>query len=125
MPVTVRQREIARKNGEFLTVLIPTPYPNCLPSCFYKLSSPIEYDIAISLGLGVVRMLNSPHPNEFMLYYFQKKEDEGFFVEQLVEELMLLKCYLHLTEQGKFHEPKLANFIEANIDTLLHEGGAI
>ena len=36
------KREIARNNGEIPTAFIPTPYPNCLPSCFYKFSSPID-----------------------------------------------------------------------------------
>jgi hypothetical protein len=43
-----------------------------------------------------------------MLYYFQRDEDENFSEEQLAEEFMLLKCYLQLTERGRFHESKLA-----------------
>ena len=33
-------------------------------------------------------------------------QSENFSEEQLAEEFMLLKCYLQLTERGRFHESK-------------------
>jgi hypothetical protein len=56
-------------------------------------------------------------------YYFQflgEDDDDEMILDEFHEELGLLKCYLQLTENGKFHEPRLENFLEEYEDTLCY-----
>lgn len=49
-----------------------------------------------------------------MLYYFLPyEEDPEEFIEDLLEEMVRLKCYLQVAEKGAFHEPGLEEALEA------------
>jgi hypothetical protein len=115
--------EIASRTGLPPTNLCQTPFPAHPASYFYKMKSPIDYDTAISLGFGVVRLLKPKKENEYLLYHFQflgEDEDDEIILDEFHEELGLVKCYLQLTENGKFHDPKLEHFLEEYEDTLCY-----
>jgi hypothetical protein len=64
-------QEITSKTGMPPTGLCQTPFLDNPASYFYKLKSAIDYDTAISLGFGIVKLLKSKKENEFLLYNFQ------------------------------------------------------
>ncbi len=114
---------ISQKNLPVSLDLSPTPYPENPCGYFYRLvNRKIDYDTAISLGFGIVRMLKAPNKGEFWLYNFGSGGDEDYEEDdvddevELHDELMMLKCYLQLTEDGRFHDPNLADYIDENID---------
>lgn len=106
-------QEITTRTGITSIDLLPTPFPENPLACFYKLNSPIDYDTAISLGFGIVRLLKPNKENEFLLYNFRSlvENDDDLIIDRL-EEIGLLKCYLQLTEKGKFHDPTLEDFLD-------------
>ncbi|WP_102264415.1 hypothetical protein [Mesobacillus jeotgali] len=100
--------------------LVRTPFNPESTLHFYRLKSKINYTLAISLGFGIVKLTDSKRPNDFLLYYFNYLDDEEQMMSpRPTEQWFLLKCYLQLTEEGRFHEPKLEIYIEENQEYLM------
>jgi hypothetical protein len=111
--------EITSKTGLIPNGLCSTPFPENPFASFYQFTSPIDYDTAISLGFGIVKMLKPNMENELFLYNYRSLiEDEDDMIADQLEEIGRLKCYLQLTESGKFRDPTLADFLEEYEDEL-------
>jgi hypothetical protein len=114
-PIELISTEIEKGNGIKPTNLCRTPFPEYPAPHFYRLKSPIDYHTAISMGFGIVRLLNSNKKNDYLLYYahtYLEDLDEELIENCVDEEIGLLKCYLLLTENGRFYDAGILNFLE-------------
>ncbi|WP_174734464.1 hypothetical protein [Mesobacillus harenae] len=107
-------KEAARKSGRIPVHVVPTPLPDSPATSFYILKNTADISLALSLGFGTARLLNPKYGRGIMLYYFLPyEEDPEEFIEDLLEEMVRLKCYLQMAEKGAFHEPGLEEALEA------------
>jgi hypothetical protein len=114
-PIHLISNEIESRTGIRPTNLCQTPFPEYPTPHFYKLKSPIEYHTAISMGFGIVRLLKSKKENDFLIYHahsYMDGEDEDLVHNCIIEEIGLLKCYLLLTENGRFYDTDIVSFLE-------------
>jgi hypothetical protein len=114
-PIELISTEIEKGTGINPTNLCRTHFPEYPAPHFYRLKSPIDYHMAISMGFGIVRLLNSNKENDYLLYYahtYLEEIDEELIENCVYEEIGLLKCYLLLTENGRFYDADIVNFLE-------------
>lgn len=121
-------------NDPIVTFHSTTFFPH--PSLYlYKIEGRIDLDTAISLGLGVVKMKKGPYKGDFLLYntrvmFSPENEVEERDENSYLDDLILLKVYLQLTENDRFNEPNLVEILVkyleispllliSDIDTLL------
>jgi hypothetical protein len=67
------------------------------------------------MGFGIVRLLNTNIEDEYLLYYahsYLQDVDEELIENCVDEEIGLLKCYLLLSENGRFYDQGIVNFLE-------------
>jgi hypothetical protein len=108
-------KEIEKGTGICPTNLCRTPFPEYPAPHFYRLKSPIDYHTAISMGFGIVKLLKSKKENDYLLYYahtYLEDLDDELIENCDYEEISLLKCYLLLTENGRFYDADIVNFLE-------------
>jgi hypothetical protein len=114
-PIQLISKEIEKGTGICPTNLCRTPFSEYPAPLFYRLKSPIDYHTAISLGFGIVRLLKSNIENDYLLYYahtYLEDLDDELIENCVYEEIGLLKCYLLLTENGRFYDAGIVNFLE-------------
>jgi hypothetical protein len=118
-PIQQISKEIEKETGISPTHLFRTPFPESPAPHFYRIKSPIDYHTAISLGFGIVRLLKSTKENDYLLYYahtYLEDLDDELIENCVYEEIGLLKCYLLLTESGRFYDAGIVNFLEEYMD---------
>jgi hypothetical protein len=67
------------------------------------------------MGFRIVRLLKSNKENDYLLYYahtYLEDLDDELIENCVYEEIGLLKCYLLLTEYGRFYDANIVNFLE-------------
>jgi hypothetical protein len=114
-PIQRISKEIEKGTGICPTNLCRTPFPEYPAPHFYRLKSPINYHTAISMGFGIVKLLKSNKENDYLLYYahtYLEDLDDELIENCVYEEIGLLKCYLLLTENGRFYDANIVNFLE-------------
>ena len=90
--------------------LSETPFPQneYYPTYFYKLKGLVHFDYAISVGLGVIRMLQGTHKGEYLLYNFLNQvEDEQDVQNEPIDEMLRLKIYSQLTYPRECDDKRL------------------
>ena len=91
-----------------------TPYPeqNECNVYFYKMKGEVNFDYAISVGLGVVKMLKGKYKEEYLLYNFSSfVDDERDIQIDSIEEMLRLKMYAQLTYPTNFDDKRLEKLL--------------
>ena len=94
-----------------------TPYPDneIRNIYFYNMRGSVHFDYAISLGLGVVKMLKGEHQDDYYLYNFSSfVDDEANLHEAIMEEILKLKMYVQLTNPAEVDDKKLEKLLMNN-----------
>lgn len=79
---------------------------------FYQLKDEINFNLALSLGFGIVRMKRGELKNQYLLYYTHSigwDDDED---EQLFSEVLMLKAYFQLMYRDKFRDSTLERILD-------------
>jgi hypothetical protein len=88
----------------------PTPFPYGANDnvVFYKMKDDVDINLAINVGLGVVRMLSGEYKGELLLYNASNFSKEDF---QTRDEFIMLKMYIQLRYPNEYDDRKLERFI--------------
>lgn len=89
--------------------ITPTPMKNEKNRVyFYKLDVEIDIDLAITTGLGVVRMLTGIHQGEYLLYAMDQVYNETpEKIDNLVEEWVRIKIYTQIIHGNTYLDKAL------------------
>jgi hypothetical protein len=71
------------------------------------------------MDFGIVRLLKSKKENDYLLYYahtYLEDLDDELIENCVYEEIGLLKCYLLLTENGRFYDAGILKFLKESKD---------
>lgn len=82
---------------------------------FYKLAVPIDFDLVISCGLGVIRMLTGKYKGEYLFYSVnQIYNDNPLMMSNLITEWILIKFYIQMVCANEYIDRSLAKEWEEN-----------
>jgi hypothetical protein len=102
--------------------LSKTPYPqnNERNIYFYKMKGAINFNHAISVGFGVVKMLRGKYKEEYLLYNFNSFIDGDHDLQlDFAEEILMLKIYAQLTYPNKYDDKGIEKLLKNETEYLL------
>jgi hypothetical protein len=99
----------------------PLPDENNDNLLLFKLEDDIDFDLAISLGLGIIKMLSGKYVGQYFLYCPFVGENENFDDWDRCDQFLLIRTYIQLKYTNQY-DFKLKHILKQNpalISTLI------
>ena len=87
---------------------------------FYQLKDEINFNLALSLGFGIIRKKRGELKYQYLLYYTHSIGWDDDEYEQLFSEVMMLKAYFQLLDPESFKDLALASILNEDPHYILY-----